>query len=201
MLTTCKKIKVCTTPFFPSHESKQYTRLLRLRKIISFCSVFVTFQWGSWCNDWCILVPVLLKPITHPENPQVQVFMGETFPCKRRCNKAHTEQRDPCLFCCKIKYHANHISKRRDKETGIPEPEDVILENNKIEAWALSFYSDFASILGKTSSMWILLLTVSRSDMKEEMKKKTPKLSSKFSYSLYILQWITTEISRSLVQN
>lgn len=134
MLTTCKKIKVFTTPFSPNHESKAvHQAVVTLRKMISllFCISVLSLR---LLVQGLVYVPASLtqaRQLPYPENLQVQVFMGRIFPFKRRCNKAHIEKRDPCLFCCKIKYQANHICKRRDKETGIPEHEDVILGKKK----------------------------------------------------------------------
>lgn len=141
------------TPFFPSHESKAvHQAVVTLRKMISLLFSVCALSMRLLVQ-WSVHISVSLtqaRQLPYPENLQVQVFVREIFPFKRRCNKAHTEQRDPCLFGCKIKYYANHLCKRRDKETGIPEHEDVILENEKKRGLILEvFYSDFTSILEK----------------------------------------------------
>lgn len=201
MLTTCKKIKVFTTPFSPNHESKAvHQAVVTLRKMISllFCISVLSLR---LLVQGLVYVPASLtqaRQLPYPENLQVQVFMGRTFPFKRRCNKAHIEKRDPCLFCCKIKYHANHICKRRDKKTGIPEHEDVILGKKKKRGLILDFLLRFCKYSWKD----FINMIVSRSGVKEEVEEKKPnKDCLKFSYKLYILQWNKTEISRSLMQN
>lgn len=171
-------------PFSPNHESKAvHQAVVTLGKMISLL-FWICVLLLRLLVQGLVYVPASLtqaRQLSYPEDLQVQVFMGGIFPFERRCNEAHIEQRDSCLFCCKVKYHANHICKRRDKETGIPEHEDVILAKKKKKGLIFNFLLRFCKYSWKDFINVGLALTISRSSMKEEAEeKKTQKIAWHF---------------------
>lgn len=122
-----------------------------------------------WCQSYSSLTTTLSR-----KPPSTGIY-GENLSFKSKCNKAHAKQRDPCRFCHKIKYHANHICRRKDKEMEIPEHEHVILENIKKRGLIFEFLLRFCKYSWKDSINVRLALTISRSGMKEDMKEKKPQ--------------------------